>query len=79
MTTQPQRPSLQRKQTRSSEKARKEELDLGIALASQVVKIDGESLTHDQWLDLDVRDDSAIGAKLQPFLVGPVQSTNEPR
>ena len=31
MTT-PQRPSLQRKQTRSSEKARKEELDLGIAV-----------------------------------------------
>lgn len=60
-------------------KAKGEDLDLGIALASQVVKIDGETLTHEQWLDLDVRDDSAIGLKLQPFLVGPVKSSNEPR
>jgi len=59
-------------------KAKGVDLDLGVCLAMQAVKVDDEPLTYEQWLDLDVRDDNAIGAKLQPFLVGPVQS-NVPR
>ncbi len=59
-------------------KAKGFDLDLGVCLAMQAVKVDGEPLSYEQWLDLDVRDDNAIGAKLQPFLVGPVQS-NVPR
>ncbi len=59
-------------------KAKGETIDLAVALAMQATKIDGEALTYEQYLDLDVRDDGSIQKKLVPFILGPVQS-NESR